>query len=526
MLDSALLDQLAGHFARLTHKVSLVITPAAPDSPNASASAEMIEMANEVAAQSDQITVTTDGTSDRRPAFSVVRDDQPEISVAFAGLPMGHEFTSFILAVLQVGGVAPTFDDAVVDQIRGLDGDFEFETYVSLSCQNCPDVVQALNAMSVINPRVRHTMIDGALFQDEVEAKGIKAVPNVYLNGAEFDQGRMTIDQILAKVDTGGSERIAAELDGRAPYDVLVVGGGPAGSAAAIYTARKGLRTAIVAENIGGQVLDTMSIENLISVSHTEGPRLAADLEAHIRDYEVDIITGQRAAGLVPAGDDGLHRVTLESGATLKSRTVVIATGARWRQMGVPGEDDYRNKGVTFCPHCDGPLFAGKRVAVIGGGNSGVEAAIDLAGVVDHVTLLEFLDEMRADEVLQAKLDSLANTKVILSAATSEVIGDGDGVTGLTYTDRVSGESHQVDLEGIFVQIGLMPNTDWLTDSVALSPRGEIEIDVRGATSVPGVFAAGDVTTVPYKQIVISLGSGATAALSAFDYLIRTAAPV
>ncbi len=407
--------------------------------------------------------------------------------------------------------------------MKNLDGDYTFETYFSLSCQNCPDVVQALNLMSVLNPRIRHTAIDGALFQDEVEKRGVMAVPSIFLNSLPFGQGRMSLEQILAKLDTGATERAAEEIAAKKPYDVLVVGGGPAGAAAAIYAARKGIRTGIAAERFGGQVLDTMGIENFISVSHTEGPKMAAELAAHVKDYEVDVMDLQTATRLIPAATPGgLATVELQNGATLKARTIVLSPGARWRQMNVPGEAEYRNKGVAYCPHCDGPLFKGKRVAVIGGGNSGVEAAIDLAGLVSHVTLIEFDGQLRADAVLQAKLRSLPNATVIVSAQSTEVHGDGAKVTGLAYKDRTTGEPKTIELEGIFVQIGLVPNTEWLKGAIALSPRGEIEIDARGQTSVPGIFAAGDATTVPYKQIVIAMGEGAKAALSAFDHLIRS----
>jgi alkyl hydroperoxide reductase subunit F len=384
-------------------------------------------------------------------------------------------------------------------------------------------VVQALNLMSVLNPKIRHVAIDGALFQDEVDARQVMSVPTVYLNGEVFDQGRMSLEQIVARLDTGASKRDAEKLKSKPAFDVLIVGGGPAGAAAAIYTARKGIRTGVAAERFGGQVLDTMGIENLISVPHTEGPRLAAALEQNVREHEVDVMNLQRATKLVPASDasGGLVEVQLENGATLKSKTVILSTGARWRQMNVPGEDTYRNKGVAYCPHCDGPLFKGKRVAVIGGGNSGVEAAIDLAGIVSHVTLIEFDSQLRADEVLQRKLRSLLNVAILVNAQTTEVLGDGQKVNGLVYKDRVSGNTHTVELEGIFVQIGLLPNTEWLKGTVELSARGEIVINDRGETSVPGVFAAGDATTVPYKQIVIAMGAGSTAALSAFDHLMR-----
>jgi alkyl hydroperoxide reductase subunit F len=410
--------------------------------------------------------------------------------------------------------------------VRSLNTDLEFETYISLSCHNCPDVVQALNLMAVLNPRVRSTMIDGALFQAEVTERKVMAVPTVLLNGQPFGQGRMTLEEILAKVDTGAADREAATLNERAPYDVLIVGGGPAGAAAAIYAARKGIRTGVVAERFGGQVLDTMSIENLISVPETEGPKLARALENHVGAYAVDVMNLQRAASIEPAGADGLARVQLENGATLSAKTLILATGARWREMNVPGEAEYRGRGVAYCPHCDGPLFKGKRVAVVGGGNSGVEAAIDLAGIVKEVTLLEFDGQLRADAVLQTKLRSLSNVRIITRAQTTEVVGDGTQVNGLIYRDRDTGENQRITLEGIFVQIGLLPNTGFLKGTVALSPRGEIEVDMRGQTSVPGIFAAGDATTTPYKQIIIAMGEGSKAALSAFDYLIRQAPAV
>jgi len=520
MLDANLQSQLKTYLERVTRPIQ--ITAHVDDGAK---SQEMLELLNTLTTLSTQISldVRRDG-SERTPSFALTTPGQ-DIHLVFAGLPMGHEFTSLVLALLQVGGHPSKATAELIEQVRNLEGEYRFETYFSLSCQNCPDVVQALNLAAVLNPRIQHVAIDGGLFPAEVEARQIMSVPTVYLNGEVFDQGRMTLEQIVAKLDTGASKRDAEKLSTKAPFDVLVVGGGPAGAAAAIYAARKGIRTGVAAERFGGQVLDTMAIENFISVKETEGPKLAAALEQHVREYEVDIMNLQRATALVPAGDDGLVEIKLENGASLKSRSVILSTGARWRQMNVPGEDQYRNKGVAYCPHCDGPLFKGKRVAVIGGGNSGVEAAIDLAGLVTHVTLLEFDDKLRADEVLQKKLRSLGNVTIITSALTQEVLGDGQKVTGLVYQDRVGGDSHRVELEGIFVQIGLLPNTEWLKDTVALSPRGEILIDDRGQTSVPGVFAAGDCTTVPYKQIVIAMGAGSTAALSAFDHLIRTSVP-
>jgi len=522
MLDTTIKTQLKTYLERLQQPIELVAT--LDDSEK---SIETRDLLREIATLSPLVTVREDGDDARKPSFSVGRAGEPA-RIRFAGIPMGHEFTSLVLALLQAGGHPPKVDAAVIEQIRAIDagiGRFRFETYISLSCHNCPDVVQALNLMAVLNPAIESVMIDGALFQNEIDGRKIMAVPTVYLNGEVFGQGRMTLEEIVAKVDTGAAARDASKLSAKAPYDVLVVGGGPAGAAAAIYAARKGIRTGVVAERFGGQVLDTLGIENLISVPHTEGSKLAAALEQHVKEYEVDIMNLQRAEALQPAGADGLAAVRLANGATLKAKSVIISTGARWREMNVPGEKEYKAKGVCFCPHCDGPLFKGKRVAVIGGGNSGVEAAIDLAGIVSHVTLIEFDTRLRADAVLQNKLRSLANVTVIMNAQTTEVTGDGEKVNGIAYKDRATGAVHQVALEGIFVQIGLLPNTDWLKGTLALSPRGEIEVDARGQTSLPGVFAAGDVTTVPYKQIIIAMGEGSKAALGAFDHLIRSPAP-
>jgi alkyl hydroperoxide reductase subunit F len=519
MLDADLKAQLSAYMEKLQQPIELVASLDDSDK-----SRELGELLRDIASTSDRISLR-DGDDPRKPSFAIVRAGT-DVSVRFAGIPMGHEFTSLVLALLQVGGHPVKIEEELANQVRDLEGEFVFETYMSLSCQSCPDTVQALNAMSVLNSNIRHVAIDGALYQDEVQAREVMSVPTVFLNGQPFDQGRMTIEQVVAKLDTGAAKKAAAKIAGKEPFDVLVVGGGPAGSAAAIYAARKGIRTGVAAERFGGQVLDTLAIENFISVQYTEGPQLGVALEQHVREYDVDVMNLQRASKLVPAAEPGgLIEVQLESGASLRARSVVLSTGARWRQMGVPGEDRYRNKGVAYCPHCDGPLYKGKRVAVVGGGNSGVEAAIDLAGIVEHVTLLEFDSKLRADEVLQRKLRSLPNVDVRVSAQTTEVLGDGQKVNALVYKDRDSGESRTIELAGVFVQIGLLPNSEWLKGTVELSPRGEIVIDDRGATSVPGVFAAGDATTVPYKQIVIAMGAGCTAALSAFDHLIRTSAP-
>jgi alkyl hydroperoxide reductase subunit F len=475
-------------------------------------SSDMLALVDELAAMSSQIKVEH-AELQRTPSFSVNHPGE-DTGITFAGIPLGHEFTSLVLALLQVSGRAPKVDQKVIDQVKNIKGEYHFETYVSLSCHNCPDVVQALNVMSILNPNISHTMIDGAAFKEEVDAKQIMAVPTVFLNGEEFGSGRMSLEEILAKMGTGPD---ASEFADKGPYDVLVIGGGPAGASAAIYTARKGIRTGIVAERFGGQVMDTLGIENFISVKHTEGPKLVASLEEHVKDYGIDVMNLQRAKSLKKKD---LVEIELENGAILKSKTVILSTGARWRNVGVPGEAEFKNKGVAYCPHCDGPLFEGKDVAVIGGGNSGVEAAIDLAGIVKHVTVLEFNPELKADAVLQERLHSLPNVTVITNAQTTEITGT-DKVNGISYMDRETEKVHHVELQGVFVQIGLVPNTDWLDDQIERTRFGELVVDKHGATSIPGVFAAGDCTDSAYKQIIISMGSGATAALGAFDYLIR-----
>ena len=521
MLDAALKAQLSAYLEKLQQPIELVAT--LDDSP---AAQDMRHLLADLAALSPKVAVREDGQEARRPSFSVGRLGEAA-RIRFAGLPLGHEFTSLVLALLQTGGHPPRVEPAVIEQIRALpvgQQGLRFETYISLSCHNCPDIVQALNLLAVLNPGIEHTMIDGALAQDEVAARKIMAVPTIYLNGEVFGQGRMALEDILAKLDTGSAAREAANLADKAPYDVLVVGGGPAGAAAAIYAARKGVRTGVVAERFGGQVLDTLAIENFISVSATEGPKLAGALERHVLDYDVDLMQRQRATALAPNAD-GLTEIHLENGAVLRSKTVILSTGARWRELGVPGEREYRGRGVAYCPHCDGPLFKGKRVAVIGGGNSGVEAAIDLAGVVGHVTLLT-RNALRADAVLQKRLRSLVNVTIIEHAAPAAIEGQSGKVGALAYINRNSNETRRIELEGVFIQIGLLPNTDWLKETLALSARGEIEVDAHGRTSLPGVFAAGDCTTVPFKQIVIAMGEGAKASLAAFEHLLRQPLPV
>jgi len=490
-------------------------------------SREMLDLLQTIQSlRSDKISLRTDGTDERKPSFTLQRVGADN-SLRFAGLPLGHEFTSLVLALLWTGGHPPKVEPDVIDSIRALDGDFNFEVYMSLSCHNCPDVVQALSLMAIVNPKVKTVVIEGGAFQDEVTRREIMAVPMVFLNGQMFSSGRTSVEEIVAKLDTGAAAREASKLNAQAPYDVLIVGGGPAGAAAAVYAARKGIRTGIAAERFGGQVNDTMGIENFISVTETTGPQFAAALEAHVKAYDVNIMNLQRADKLIPATQPGgLIEVQLANGGSLKSKTIILSTGARWRNVNVPGEAEYRNKGVAYCPHCDGPLFKGKRVGVIGGGNSGVEAAIDLAGIVEHVTLIEFDTKLRADAVLVDKLKSMPNTTIIVNAQTTEITGDGNKMNGLTYKDRASGEVTHLEMAGVFVQIGLVPNTEWLKGTLELSKHGEIMIDAKGQTNLPGVFAAGDCTTVPFKQIIIATGDGAKAALSAFDYLMRLPAAV
>lgn len=518
MLDQNTTAQLKTLLERLEAPIEIVAS--LDDSERATQVKELVE---EIAILSDKVTARLDGTHHRRPSFAIAKvGEKPRVH--FAGLPMGHEFTSLILALLQTSGYAPKISDELLEQVKGLNLTADFDVFVSLSCQNCPDVVQALNLIAIYNPNTTATMIDGAFFQEEVEERKIMAVPMVFQGEEQFGQGRMTLEEIVAKLDTNSAARDAEKINAKDAFDVLVIGGGPAGGTAAIYAARKGIRTGIVAERFGGQVMDTMDIENFTTVQKTVGPKFSADMEAHVREYDVDIMNLQRVSNVIGADktENGLVKVELENGASLEAKSVVLATGARWREMNVPGEQEYRTRGVAYCPHCDGPLFKGKRVAVIGGGNSGVEAAIDLAGLVEHVTLVEFDTKLRADQVLQDKLHSLPNTTVILNALSTEVIGDGSQVTALKYQDRATEQEHTIELAGIFVQIGLLPNTDFLkATDVALSPRGEIEINARNETNVKGVFAAGDCTTVPYKQIIIATGEGAKASLSAFDYMIR-----
>jgi alkyl hydroperoxide reductase subunit F len=516
MLEANMKQQLGAYLDNLRNPISLLV--AVDGSPKSN---ELEELAREIAELNDKISVSTteEKINGRAPVMAIAKEDNAP-RVFFAGIPLGHEFTSLVLALLQAGSHPSKEDQALQDQAKALTKELNFEVYVSLSCHNCPDVVQSINLMAALNPNITATMIDGGVFQEEVTSKDIMAVPALYLNGEPLANGKQTLADIINLVDDDADEKAAAALKDVDPFDVLVVGGGPAGASAAIYAARKGIRTGVVADRFGGQVADTVGIENFISVPYTEGPKLVAHLEEHVKEYDVDVMKAQKAVG-VRKTDSGLTEVELANGAVLSGKSVILATGARWREMNVPGEQEYRNKGVAYCPHCDGPLFKGKKVAVIGGGNSGIEAAIDLAGIVEHVTVLEFSDTLRADAVLVKKAQSLPNVEIIKQAMTTEVLGDGQRVTGLQYKDRETDETHIVELAGIFVQIGLVPNTEFLKDTVTLTERGEVVIDDHGQTNIPGIFAAGDCTNVPYKQIIISMGAGATAALGAFDHLIR-----
>ena len=515
-LDQNIKNQLSTYMAKIENPIEIVYFENESEK-----SAEMVDLLTEVDAISSMIVIKKgEDSTHRSPSFQVNQPDYVT-GIVFAGVPMGHEFTSFILAILQVGGYPLKIEKELIGQIKSISGSYKFETYISLSCHNCPDVVQALNVISLLNPNITHTMIDGDVYQDEVKNKKIMSVPTIFLDDEEFYQGRMELEEIVAKIDSRNDSIESEKLNKKEDFDVLIVGGGPAGASSAVYSARKGIKTGIVAERFGGQVLDTLGIENFISVKATEGPKLVKALEEHVLDYEVDVMNHQRAKKIhTPKNKGEKFELELENGAKLRSKTLILSTGARWRELGVPGETEFKGKGVAYCPHCDGPLFKGKHVAVIGGGNSGVEAAIDLAGIVGHVTLFEFMPHLKADQLLQDRLHSLKNVDVILNAQTMEILGD-TKVTAIKYMNRDSREEEELTLEGVFIQIGLIPNTDWLKDDMKLSKYGEIEVNDHGETSIPGIFAAGDVTTVPYKQIIIAMGEGSKAALGAFDYLIR-----
>lgn len=533
LLDSNLTTQLAGLLEKMVNPINLVAYVDSSEN-----SQKVIELLQEVANQSNKITVIKDDKSStkRIPSFSIT-NPQNNVSVSFAGLPLGHEFSSLVLAILQVSGYAPKISEDQRKAILQL-GSHDITTYMSVTCINCPEVVQSLNTISIINPKVKHIAVEGSAFKDEVDALGVMSVPAVFENGKMISSGRSSIDELVAMLlrqeENGDSSdsteasdsSLAQKMNAKNPYDVLIVGGGPAASAAAIYTARKGLKTAMIMDHRGGQVVETESIENHISQTHTTGAKLANDLTNHIAQYNIDVFTPDWATYLDVAEEPyGLHTINTKSGGSLKAKAVIIATGATWRTLGVPGEDEYRNRGVSFCPHCDGPLFKNKNVVVVGGGNSGVEAAIDLAGIANHVTVIEFMDSLKADQILLNTLHSLSNTNVITSASLSKIEGDNKKVSAVHYMDRNENNAENrekiLHTDGVFVQIGLMPNTKWVANKLSLNNRAEIVTDRKGCTSIPGIFAAGDCSDEPYKQIVTAYGSGANAALSAFDYLIR-----
>lgn len=515
MLDASALQQVKSYLDRLVNPITLTFAGDASE-----ASEQIRSLLSDLASVSKLITVA-DAPADlqvRRPSFTISRTGE-NMGIRFAALPMGHEFSSLILALLQASGYPSKSAPDLLNRVRGLQGDYDFVVYMSLSCHNCPDVVQALNLMAVLNPNVRVTTVDGALFQDEVKERRIMAVPTVFLNGKEFMAGRHELGEIVAKLDEGFVKEQAAKLSAKAPFDVLVMGAGPAGATAAIYAARKGLRTGLLCERPGGQVNETSSIENFTSILSTDGVALGGRFMEHVNHYGVDVMALERAVKV--ERQDGFWQIELASGGHLQTKAMIAATGARWRQLGVPGEKEYQGKGVAYCPHCDGPLFKGKDVVVVGGGNSGVEAAIDLAAICRTVTLLQRGGQLTADEVLVKKLLATTNAKVIYNMTVESLEGNGQLLTGVRYKDKATGEFKILPASGCFIQIGLVPNTDWLKGTVALNDWNEIIINDHGATSAEGIFAGGDCTTSPYKQVVIALGGGATAALGAFDWLIR-----
>jgi len=509
MIDAGIASQLKEVFTRLEGRVELVYRPSAHPKQ-----AELVAMLREVCETSARLSAREEGEASPVPWFQVVYQSQPT-GVSFTGIPGGHEFTSLVLAILHADGKGKLPDPALIDRIRRLRGPIRLRTFVSLSCENCPTVVQALNLMATVHGDFHHEMVDGEFATEEAQALKIQGVPAVVVGGTLLSSGKANLADLLAKLEEElGVEPAAGAHVDLGDYDVAVIGGGPAGAASAIYAARKGLKTVIVTDRMGGQLQDTKGIENLISVPYTEGPRLSANLGEHLSHYDIEVLEHRRVERVEPGQPVAL---TLATGETLRTRSLIIATGAKWRELGVEGEKEYLGRGVAFCPHCDGPFYKGKDIAVVGGGNSGVEAAIDLAGIARSVTVLEFMPELKADAVLLEKLESLPNTRVIQNARTLRIAGDGEKVVGLDYQDRSSGEEHRLELAGVFVQIGLVPNSRFLGDLVQTNRYGEILVDEKCRTSQPGIYAAGDVTNVPYKQIVVALGEGAKASLAAFE---------
>ena len=517
MLDSTILQQVTEIFRNLEADYTFRISYA----PLREESSQLIEFLNDFASTSSHLNIEKNETEGNTLCFALLKNGK-ETGITFRGIPNGHEFTSLLLAVLNADGKGKNLpDEGIARRIQALQGDIRLQTYVSLTCTNCPDVVQTFNIMALLNPNIRHEMVDGALFQEEVDKLNVQAVPSVFTNGKLLHVGRGSLGELLEKLEAVyQSAPIASDSEPlHRKFDVLVLGGGPAGASAAIYSARKGLKVGVVAERIGGQVKETVGIENLISVPHTTGTQLADDLRTHLTQYPVELFENRRIELAELNGKE--KKISVKGGETFSAPAVIIATGAGWRRLNVPGEAEYIGRGVAFCPHCDGPFYAGKEVAVVGGGNSGIEAAIDLAGICKKVTVIEFLDSLKADQVLQDKARSLPNVTIITSTQTTEVIGNGEKVTSLRLKNRQNGEEHNLALDGVFVQIGLSANSQPFREALEVSPIGEIKIDAHCRTNLPGVYAAGDVSSVPYKQIIIAMGEGAKAALSAFDDRMR-----
>lgn len=512
MLDSNIIEQLKSVYSSLENEVTLVVAKSTHENQK-----ELIDLASQLASTSDKIIF--EESSEASPIPKLTLNYQGKFTgITFLGVPGGHEFTSLVLAILNADGKGKLPDETIISRMKALKGPIDVQTYISLTCENCPEVVQALNLMSLFNPNFKHTMIDGGLVQDEIARLGIQGVPSVMKGDKLLSSGKIGLVDLLSKLEKefgiDESVKIDPEKLDLGKFDVVVVGAGPAGASAAIYSARKGLKTAIIAEKVGGQVQDTKGIENLISVPYTEGPQLAAQLFQHISTYDIKLLEHRKVKKVIP-GD--VRKLELESGEFLETKSLIVTTGAKWRELGIPGEKEYLGRGVAFCPHCDGPFYKGKDIAVVGGGNSGVEAAIDLAGIVKSVTVFEFNPTLKADQVLVRKLESLPNVKIISNARTSKVIGDNGKVVGIEYEDRSNGEMKVLDLDGIFVQIGLLPNSGFIKDVVETNRFGEIVVDEKCRTNVAGIYAAGDVTTVPYKQIIIAMGEGAKAGLTSFE---------
>ena len=511
MLDSNLKEQLTSVFGVLENEIVLSYCNSEHNDQR-----ELIEMLESVASCSSKISTRSSETSHPIPQFQILKSNSPT-GITFTGIPGGHEFTSLIVGILNSDGKGKLPDSLITQRIKRIKGPVRLKTYISLTCENCPDVVQALNQMALLHEDFNHEMIDGANTQSEIEALGIQGVPSIIANEKLIHSGRITLSELISKLEEAfGTEATALEPieQDLGHFDVVVVGGGPAGTSAAIYSARKGLKTVLIAERIGGQVQETKGIENLISVPYTEGPQLSAQMSTHLSHYPVQMLENRKVKTITKNETTHIH---LESGEHLSGKSVIITTGAKWRELGIPGEKEYLGRGVAFCPHCDGPFYKGKKIAVIGGGNSGVEAAIDLAGIASEVILFEYNDRLKADQILVSKLQSLPNTKIMTSAKTKEILGDGKRVTALLYEDRSSHEVKSISLDGIFVQIGLIPNSQFLKGTLDLTPMGEIKVDEKGRTSVPGIYAAGDVTTTPFKQIIIAMGEGARTALAAYE---------